>query len=72
MKQYLGDSVYIELERGMIKLTTDNGYGPNNTIFLEPAVYQNFVQYVQSRFALNVCNVSPMFVEQQPEGAPDE
>jgi len=32
-KVYLGDSVYAELEDGMIKLTTENGYGPSNTIF---------------------------------------
>jgi hypothetical protein len=34
-KRYLGDSVYAEEENGMVKLTTENGYGPSNTIFLE-------------------------------------
>lgn len=36
---YLGDSVYAEIEDGMLKLMTDNGYGPSNIIFLEPKVY---------------------------------
>lgn len=38
-KRYLGDSVYIEIENGMFKLTTNNGFGPTNTIYLEPDVY---------------------------------
>ena len=53
MRQYLGDSVYVELERGMLKLTTDNGYGPNNTIYLEPQVYSTLVEYV-ARTALHL------------------
>jgi len=45
-KVYLGDSVYACLERGMICLTTENGYGPSNTIYLEPEVYQALTRYV--------------------------
>jgi hypothetical protein len=45
-KRYLGDSVYVEVERGMLKLTTDNGLGPSNTIYLEPEVYDALVAYV--------------------------
>lgn len=37
MKVYLGDSVYAELVNGMILLTINNGYGPTNSIYLEPA-----------------------------------
>jgi len=39
-KRYLGDSVYAEVEDGMIKLTTENGKidDPSNTIYLEPDV----------------------------------
>lgn len=46
VKQYLGDSVYVEVERGMLKLTTDNGLGPTNTIYLEPEIYMNLARYV--------------------------
>ena len=46
-KEYLGDSVYVEIERGMVKLTTENGYGPSNTIFLELFVYHELVKYVE-------------------------
>lgn len=37
-KVYLGDSVYAEFDvqiRGDVQLTTENGYGPSNTIYLE-------------------------------------
>jgi hypothetical protein len=46
-KVYLGDSVYVEIERGMIKLTTDNGAGPSNTIYLEPEVLAALKQYAE-------------------------
>jgi hypothetical protein len=45
-KTYLGDSVYVEVENGMFKLTTDNGEGPSNTIYMEYEVYEALVQYV--------------------------
>jgi hypothetical protein len=44
---YLGDSVYAALENGMIKLTTENGYGPSNTILLESEVYEALVRWVE-------------------------
>ena len=37
-KQYLGDSVYAERQDHGILLTTENGLGPSNSIFLEPEV----------------------------------
>lgn len=48
-KVYLGDSVYVDVERGMLKLTTENGYGPSNTIYLEPEVYLALTDYVAAR-----------------------
>lgn len=45
-KQYLGDSVYASFDGFMVTLTTENGYGPSNTIHLEPETYQALVQYV--------------------------
>jgi len=47
-KTYLGDSVYLE-NRGYegIVLTTENGYGPSNTIYLEPAVVLELVKYLE-------------------------
>lgn len=46
-KAYLGDSVYVEIEDGMFKLTTNNGYpdDPRNVIFMEPEVYIAFKRY---------------------------
>jgi len=46
-KQYLGDSVYVEIERSMLKLTTDNGEGATNTIFLEMEVFDALNAYVK-------------------------
>ena len=45
-KEYLGDSVYVEASDGGLKLTTENGEGPSNVIFLEPEVYTELVRYV--------------------------
>ena len=48
MKDYLGDSVYAETGDfpGEVILTTDNGDGPSNTIYLDPQVFQALVQFV--------------------------
>lgn len=47
VKTYLGDSVYADIENGMIKLTTENGGPPNDIIFLEPAVFDALVAFVK-------------------------
>ena len=46
-KAYLGDSVYADTENGMVKLTTENGYEPSNTIYLEPEVLSALVNYAK-------------------------
>ncbi len=48
-KQYIGDSVYVEVLDGMLKLTTENGYGPSNIIYLEMEVYAALKEYVERR-----------------------
>jgi hypothetical protein len=47
-KVYLGDSVYAEWEAGMVKLTSENGFGPSNTIFLEPEVLEALARFVEA------------------------
>lgn len=45
-KTYLGDSVYAKLGvDGTIKLTTENGYGPSNEIYLDPEVMEALQEY---------------------------
>lgn len=46
---YLGDSIYVEIESGMIKLTTNNGYpdDPRNVIYLDPATYRALRDYAE-------------------------
>ena len=44
-KQYLGDSVYAEVQNGMIRLTTDNDAGASNEIWLEPEVFNALKRY---------------------------
>lgn len=44
-KEYLGDSVYVEIKHGMLMLTTENGDGPSNTIGLEPELFDKLVAY---------------------------
>jgi hypothetical protein len=50
-EHYLGDSVYVDLEKGMVKLTTNNGYhdDPRNVIFMEPEVLGAFLSWLQER-----------------------
>jgi len=47
MKDYLGDSVYAEDEGGVIILTTENGFGPSNTIVLEPEVLEALKRFAE-------------------------
>lgn len=47
-KIYLGDSVYAELANGGVVLTTENGGGPSNTIFLEPEVLNALFIWVEA------------------------
>jgi hypothetical protein len=51
-KTYLGDSVYAEMENGMIKLTTENGEpgDPGNTIYLEWEVYGSLKRWADDEF----------------------
>ncbi len=44
-KDYLGDSVYADFDGYHIVLTTENGYGPSNTIALEPPVLRALDAY---------------------------
>ena len=46
-KTYLGDSVYVQHDGYMLTLTTENGYGPSNTIHMEPEVFEALVRYVK-------------------------
>ena len=45
--QHLGDSVYIGVDRGMLTLTTENGSGPSNTIYMETEVVVAFLDYLK-------------------------
>ena len=45
LKDYLGDSVYADFDGLSIVLTTENGYGPSNTIVLEPEVLMALDRY---------------------------
>lgn len=47
-KEYLGDSVYMEDNGFGVTLTTENGYGPNNTIVIEPSVIDAFFRQLQA------------------------
>lgn len=49
MKQkfYIGDGVYADIERGMLKLTTEDGWETTNTIFIESRVWDALFDYVR-------------------------
>lgn len=48
LKQYLGDSVYADIENGMVKLTTENGLpnDPSNVIYMEPSIVVALNNYI--------------------------
>lgn len=46
-KRYLGDSVFVSVDGGMLTLTTDNGQGATNTIYLEVEVYEALVAFYE-------------------------
>ena len=51
IKEYLGDSVYVEYDGYEIALYLDNGYGPHDIMILEPQVLkslENFIQKVKN------------------------
>jgi hypothetical protein len=54
-KQYLGDSVYAEIDScDYLILTTENGtpFSPtNNKIYLKPEVLQALIQYIEAEVA---------------------
>lgn len=52
-KDYLGDSVYIEddsRDPSMICLTTDNGTGPEETIYLEREIIEALMRYAKRKW----------------------
>lgn len=44
-KDYLGDGVYADFDRGVIVLTTENGIEVQNTIYMEPEVLAALDRY---------------------------
>lgn len=47
MKAYIGDSVYVEAVDGSLKLTTENGYGPRNTIYLDRDTFISLLKFAE-------------------------
>lgn len=50
-KSYIGDSVYVESQNGMIRLTTFNGIVVSNEIFLELEVFDALTAWVERQLA---------------------
>lgn len=46
-KEYLGDSVYADIEYGDLVLTTENGDGPSNCIVIESEVWKALLKFVE-------------------------
>ena len=53
-KQYLGDSVYADFDGWQICLTTENGIGASNTVYLEDQVIQSFMRYVEKCYGVEI------------------
>ena len=46
IETYLGDAVYARIRDGRLILTTEDGIGAMNTIYLEPEVYAALLAFV--------------------------
>jgi hypothetical protein len=71
---YLGDSVYVELEAGMVKLMTHNGYknDPRNVIYLEQRTLADFLSWLDRLKIINdEQEQDRMDQESAQEGYPD-
>ena len=59
-KDYLGDSVYAEFDGYGITLTTDNGHGPSNTIYLEPNILEALNRFkARTRESITILQPQP-------------
>lgn len=47
---YLGDSVYASFDGYLIRIYTNNGFGPQNEIYLEPEVYAALEKFAKSNY----------------------
>lgn len=45
-KAYIGDGVYVEFDGYYYILTTEDGIRTTNTIYLEPRVTKDFLEYI--------------------------
>jgi hypothetical protein len=45
--EYLGDSVYADFDENGITLTTNNGEGPSNTIYIEPEAWNALLRFAK-------------------------
>lgn len=68
-KAYLGDSVYARNENGMLALTTENGYGPSNEIFLEPEVIEAMFMFLERTRNLKITVGRTSSTEAKDEGS---
>lgn len=48
-KRYIGDGVYVEDQGFHIVLTTEDGMGASNTIYLEDVVALNLVRFLREK-----------------------
>lgn len=66
-KLYLGDGVYVDVERGMIKLTTSDGVRDTNTIYLEVEVWGALERYVRARLDARTADTSSATGAEKPQ-----
>lgn len=51
---YLGDSVYAMFDGGYIMLSTNNGMGPENIIYLEDQVVQSLIKFIEKSYNITL------------------
>lgn len=56
MKVYLGDSVYVDYDGFHFIMTTENGQGPSNIIYIERGVAIGLLKYIDNEFRIEYKN----------------
>lgn len=51
--EYMGDAVYVKMDAGYLRIMTSDGLDVNNTIFMEPEVFENVLAFYNKQKLTN-------------------
>ena len=70
-KTYLGDAVYAKRQDGFVVLTTEDGIGASNTIYLEGSTLYNLLEWLRAECNIQLIRPVPEIAPTSEWGSPD-